>query len=89
MGTIEKEPSRSKTLAIGFSREEEIATNNANKKLLMKWVIGKRSMKIENLFSQLFAWQKQDGTFGFTFDLKYRRDANSPISVDPPLYSHK
>ena len=46
-------------------------------------------MKIENLFSPLFAWQKHDGTFGFTFDLKYRRDANSPISVDPPVFSHK
>ena len=43
MGTIEKEPPCSKTLARGFSREEEIATNNAIKKLLTKWVIGKRS----------------------------------------------
>ena len=52
-------------------------------------LLGNVPMKIENLFSPLFAWQKHDGTFGFTFDLKYRGDANSPISVDPPLFSHK
>ena len=43
MDTTEKEPSCSKTLAVGFSREEETATNDAIKKLLTSCVIGKRS----------------------------------------------
>ena len=46
-------------------------------------------MRIENLFSPLLARQKHDGTFGFTFDLKCSHNANFPISVDTPLYSHK
>ena len=43
MDTIEKTPLCSESLAMGFCREEETATNDAVKKLLRKWVITKCS----------------------------------------------
>ena len=67
MGTIEKEPSRSKTLATGFSREEEIATNNAVKKLLTKWVIGKRSHENREFVFPVICVGKAGWYFRFYF----------------------
>ena len=51
LDTIEKEPSCSEGLATQFSREEEIVTDDAFKKLLTKWVITKCSHEYVELSS--------------------------------------
>ena len=51
LDTIEKAPSCSESLTIGFSREEEIVTDGTIRKLLTKWVIPKCSHEYGGLFS--------------------------------------
>ena len=50
LDTIEK-ASCSESLAIEFSREEEIVTDDIARKLLTKWVISKCSHEYEKFFS--------------------------------------
>ena len=70
LDTIEKEPSCSEGLAIGFSREEEIVTDNPIKKLLAKWVIAKYSQE----YGELLSLCLRDSTFHFILNLKSLRD---------------
>ena len=51
LGTIEKAPSCSESLTMGFSREEEIVTDDTIKKLLKRWFMTKYSHEYEDLFS--------------------------------------
>ena len=51
LGTIEKAPPCSESLTMGFSREEEIVTDDTIKKLLKKWFMTKYSHEYEDLFS--------------------------------------
>ena len=51
LDTIEKALSCSEILAIEFSREEEIVTDDIARKLLTKWVISKYSHEYEKFFS--------------------------------------
>ena len=51
LGTIEKALSCSESLTMGFSREEEIVTDDTIKKLLKKWFMTKYSHEYEDLFS--------------------------------------
>ena len=51
LDTIEKAPSCSESLTIGFSREEEIVTDGTIRKLLTKWVIPKCSHEYGESFS--------------------------------------
>ena len=51
LDTIEKAPSCSESLAIGFSREEEIVTDDIAGKLLTKGFISKCSHEYEEFFS--------------------------------------
>ena len=89
LDTIEKAPSCSEGLAIGFSREEKIVTDDDIKKLLTKCVITKCSHGHGELFSSYL----HDITFRFILNLKTLRDAKPPISIDPHhtrlLFSHK
>ena len=63
---LEKATSSSEGLAIAFSREEEIVTDDAIKKLLTKWVIEKCSHEYGELFSSYL----HDSTFRFILNLK-------------------
>ena len=89
LNTNEKESSCSESLAVGFSREEEIVTDDAIRKLLTKWVITKCSHEYGELFSSYF----HGSTFHFILNLKILRDAYSTISIDPHhtrlLFSYK
>ena len=51
--TIEKARSCSESLAIGFTREEKVETDDAVKKLLTKWVIRNILMNMENCFPHI------------------------------------
>ena len=51
LDTIEKAPSCSESLKIGFSREEEMVTDDTIRKLITKWVIPKCSHEYGELFS--------------------------------------
>ena len=89
LDTIEKAPSCCEGLTIGFSREEEIATDDAIKKLLTKWVI----TKCTHEYGEWFSSYLHDSTFRFILILKSLRDANSLIGIDPHytrlLFSHE
>ena len=81
---IEKAPSCSGSLTIGFSREEEILTADTIRKLLTKWVIPKCSHRYGELLSSYLCDKSIiDSTFRFILNLKSLRDANSPISIEP------
>ena len=77
---VEKPPSCSESLTIGFCREEEVATDDAIRKLLTKWVIPICFHEYEEFFSSYFHYKS---TFRFILNLKSLRDANSPISIEP------
>ena len=77
---VEKPPSCSESLTIGFCREEEVVTDDAIRKLLTKWVIPICFHEYEEFFSSYF---HDKSTFRFILNLKSLRDANSPISIEP------
>ena len=76
----EKPPSCSESLTIGFCREEEVATDDAIRELLTKWVLPICFHEYEEFFSSYF---HDKSTFRFILNLKSLRDANSPISIEP------
>ena len=70
LDTIEKALSCSESLAIEFSREEEIVTDDIARKLLTKWVISKCSHKYEEFFSSYFHGKSMIVLFTLFFYLK-------------------
>ena len=70
LDTIEKALSWSESLAIEFSREEEIVTDDIARKLLTKWVISKCSHEYEEFFSSHLHGKSMIVLFTLFFYLK-------------------
>ena len=82
-GYIEKAPSRSGSLAIGFSREEEIVTADTIRKLLTKWVIPKCSHRYGELLSS-YLRDKSIIVSTFRFILKLKSLWDAVMNLSPP-----